>query len=113
MTRLLQRLWDDDGGAVLSVELILILGILVFGIIAGIVALRNSAIAALGTIGNTLTAITPSVTYSGYAITSFGGTGSPIAVINGLLLSHTTPAYLSGVQVAPVSASYLVVVPAP
>lgn len=112
MTRLLRKLWDDDDGVILSVELVLILAVIVFGIIPGVVALRNSLIAALATSGNMLLNITPSFTYSGYAIT--GGTGGPtIALVGGLAVSHNSVVYLSGVQVAPVTASYLVVAPAP
>lgn len=112
MTRLLRRLWDDDDGAILSVELILLLGVLVFGIIPGFVALRNSLIAALATTGNVLLSVTPSFTYSGYAITDVSGV-STIAQVGGFAVTRTTVVYLSGVQVAPVPASYLAVAPAP
>jgi Flp pilus assembly pilin Flp len=112
MTRLLRQLWDDDDGVILSVELVLILAVIVFGIIPGVVALRNSLIASLATTGNMLLTITPSFTYSGYGIS--GGTGGqPIALVNGIAVSHDTVVYLSGVQVGPVTASYVVVTPAP
>ena len=45
MTRLLGGLWHDDNGGVISVELVLIISILIFGMIPGLVALRNSGIA--------------------------------------------------------------------
>jgi len=112
MTRLLRRLWDDDDGVILSVELILILAVIVFGIIPGVVALRNSLIAALATTGNMLLTVTPTFTYSGYAVVG-GSSNEPIALIGGLAVSHNTVVYLSGAQVAPAPASYLVVAPAP
>jgi Flp pilus assembly pilin Flp len=113
MTRLFRQLWDDDDGAILSVELILILAVIVFGIIPGVVALRNSLIAALATTGNVLQSITPNFTYSGYAITDGTTSGQPIALIGGIGVSPNTVLYLSGVQVAPATATYVVVAPAP
>ncbi|HYH68716.1 MAG TPA: hypothetical protein VD866_28745 [Urbifossiella sp.] len=112
MTRLLRQLWDDDDGVILSVELILILAVIVFGIIPGFVALRNSLIASMATTGNMLLTVTPHFTYSGYAIVG-GPSSQPIALVGGLAVSHNTVVYLSGVRVAPVTATYVVVTPAP
>lgn len=112
MTNLFARLWDDDQGAVISTELVLVLGILIFGIIPGLVALRNSVIASLTTIGNFLDRITPSFTYSGYIVTNQNGVNT-IARIGGLQIDYTTANQLSGVQVAPTGVSYIVVAPAP
>ncbi|MFO0800804.1 MAG: hypothetical protein U0804_25335 [Gemmataceae bacterium] len=112
MTRLLRRLWDDDDGVVLSVELLLILAVIVFGMIPGVVALRNSLIASMATTGNMLSSITPTFTYSGYAVVG-GPSSQPIALVGGLAVSHNTVILLSGAQITPVPASYLVVPPAP
>jgi len=112
VSKLFARLWDDDQGAVISSELVLVLGILVFGLIPGLVALRNSVIAALATMGNFLGRITPSFTYSGYAVISNAG-GSTIALVGGLQIDYTTVIQLSGRQVVPTSVSYIVVAPAP
>lgn len=109
---MMSQLWDDDRGAVVSVELVLVIGILVFGLIPGLVALRNSVIASMATIGNFLNRITPHFTYSGYAVTNEAG-ASTIALIGGLQIDYNTGNQLSGVQIVPVSQSYLVVVPAP
>lgn len=64
MGELLRRLWKEDQAAVQSTELVLILGILVFGIVPGLVAMRNSVIVALGTIANLISLLTPQVTIS-------------------------------------------------
>ena len=112
MSNLFARLWDDDQGAVISTELVLVLGILIFGIIPGLVALRNSVIASLTTIGNFLDRITPSFTYSGYSVTNQGGTAT-IALIGGLQINYATANQLSGVQIAPTLQGYTVVSPAP
>ncbi len=100
MTKLLARLWDDDRGAVISSELILVLGILVFGLIPGLVAMRNSVNAALATIGNFLGRITPSFTFSGYAIVPEGGINT-IAQVGGLQIDYDGGAQLSAAQVVP------------
>ena len=117
MTKLLGRLWDDDAGAVISTELILVLGILIFGLIPGLVALRNSVIASLTTIGNFLDRITPSFTYSGYAITGVGNVNT-IAQVGGLRIDYATTGQLSGNQVDPEDVAFdfgfeAIVFPAP
>jgi Flp pilus assembly pilin Flp len=93
MKNLLSRLWADDQGAVISTELILVIGILIFGIIPGLVALRNAIIASYVNIGNTLVELIPSFTYSGFVVG--GSPGGNIALING---------YEAGVSVSPMTA---------
>jgi hypothetical protein len=44
---LLQRLWQDDRGAILATEWVFMATILVIGVIPGMVALRNSMNAAM------------------------------------------------------------------
>jgi uncharacterized Tic20 family protein len=94
MFKYLRLLWADDQGVVISVELILIISILIFGVIAGLVALRNSIIASAGNIGDTLIELVPSFTYSGFAVGAAGG-GTVIALVNG---------YNAGTQVIPLTA---------
>ena len=107
------QLWNDDQGAVVSSELVLVIGILIFGIIPGLVALRNSVNAALATIGNALGRVTPTFTFSGYAITDTAG-GMTIAIAGGLQLDYNSGTQLSAAQVIPVVVpAYVVVNPAP
>ena len=110
MSNVLRRLWADDRGAVISTELVLVIGILIFGIIPGLVALRNSTIAALGTIGNVLTAIVPSFTFSGFAVGRQGG-GATIAQVQGYELDPTTTNRLTGSQTTPIPLGTIVVIP--
>lgn len=110
MSNMLRRLWADDRGAVISVELVLIIGILIFGIIPGLVALRNSVIAALGTIGNVISTIVPSFTFSGFAIGRQSG-GGTIAQVQGYQLDPTTTNRLTGSQLTPISLGTIVVIP--
>ena len=110
MSNLFRRLWADDRGAVISTELVLVIGILIFGIIPGLVALRNSVIAALGTIGNTLTDLVPSFTYSGFAIGASTG-GKTIAQVQGYQLDPTSTNRLTASQLAPILLTTGAVIP--
>src|SRR5947209_12437723 len=85
MVRLAKRLWDDDDGGVVSVELVLIISILIFGLIPGLVALRNSGIAVLTTLGNLAATLIPSFTFSGFTIsvTDSGGSSTTIGQVGG------------------------------
>lgn len=108
MKRLLTRLWEDDSAAVVSVELILIVTILLFGLIPGLVALRNSGIAVLATLGNLAQALIPSFTFSGFQIVDQNGT--VIGQVNGVSFSPE-PVNLTGAQTAPVPVPATVVIP--
>lgn len=110
MQNLFRRLWADDRGAVISTELVLVIGILIFGIIPGLVALRNSVISALATIGNTLTNLVPSFTYSGFSIGRLGG-GGTIAQVQGYLVSSSSTNRLTGAQLTPIDLGIVNVVP--
>ena len=112
MTRQLARLWNDDDGGVISVELVLIISILIFGMIPGLVALRNSMNAALTTIGNLLVTLIPSFTFSGFAITGVDGNGNTITVVqvNGFQFTPNVST-LTADQIAPQLIPPEVVVP--
>ena len=112
----LRRLWDDDGGAVISTELVLIIGILVFGLIPGLVALRNSGIAVMATLGNLARVLIPSFTFSGFQIL----VGTPpnqtvIGQVGGVTFTPNLGDNLTADQVAPVTinAAQVVIPPAP
>lgn len=113
MKRLLGELWADDHGAVISVELVLIISILIFGMIPGLVALRNSGIAFMTTLGNMANAIIPSFTFSGFTVLA----GTPpnqttIVQVNGITFTPS-PQNLTGAQLPPEVANAVVVPPAP
>lgn len=112
MTTTLRQLWEDDRGAVISVEMILLLAILIFGIIPGLVALRNGINAGYGTMTNAIQGFVPSFTYSGYMIE--GLLGPQIAQVGGYSLTNIPTLYLSGSQITPTQLSpFLVLSPAP
>lgn len=102
MVALLRSVWDDDRAAVIAVELLLVLGILVFGLIPGLVALRNSANAALISVANLFTALSPTFSFSNLPL---GG----VAIVIGI--NGTSANFLTGSQVAPIVLPNTLVVP--
>ena len=110
MANSLRQLWADDHGAVISTELVLVIGILIFGIIPGLVALRNSVIAGLATCGNILTALVPSFTFSGFAIGRIGG-GGTIAQVQGYQVDPSTTNRLTASQTDPINVGTSVIIP--
>jgi hypothetical protein len=56
---ILSRLWEDDTGAVISTELIMVVGVATFGTIPGLVAARNSMTSSFQKIGNNLQSVVP------------------------------------------------------
>lgn len=99
---MLRRLWNDDQGAIISVEWILIVAILLFGLIPGLVALRNSINASMATIGNILLQIVPSFTFSGFGLGAGGGGTNNIAQVGGFAFSPNASQYITSYAVAPV-----------
>src|SRR5579871_82307 len=110
MSNMLRRLWNDDQGAVVSVELVLIIGIVLFGIIPGLVALRNGVNAALGTIANVIQGIVPNFTYSGWFFTG-GTSGTTIAAVGGYSLTTVSTTYLTAGQTAPTDMTGMAYIP--
>jgi hypothetical protein len=111
MWNLRRKLWEDDHGAVISTELILVISILIFGVIAGLVALRNSTIAAFGNIGDTLVELVPSFTYSGFEVGAAGG-GTLIALVDGFA-AGTLVTPLTGLSIPPIVYPFTPIPPAP
>ncbi len=114
MTSLLRKLWADDDGAIISVEFILVISILIFGIIPGLVALRNSVNAALTTTGNLLNALVPRFTFSGGLVGASGGDPAlNVAQVNGFQRNFDQSTYLTADQTAPVQLPTNIIVPPP
>ena len=59
MIRLLKRVWEDDAGAVVSTELVMVMGVGVFGAGAGVKALRDANVAVFERMGQTVRAMAP------------------------------------------------------
>ncbi len=61
---MLRKLWNDEAGAVLSAELVMVATILVIGMTVGLSAVRNSVVTELADLGQAISEIDQSYTYS-------------------------------------------------
>jgi Flp pilus assembly pilin Flp len=95
MRNLFQRLWNDDGGFIVSLELMIIVVILLLGIIAGLSNLRSAVVTELTETARAVLALNQSYTIHSYS----GCTGS-----SGASNATDTPGSVSVVTgVAPVN----------
>ena len=104
------KLWQDDTGAIISTEYVLIGGVLVSGIIPGLVTARNAINQAYTNMGNTILSSVPSPTYSGFAV---GGANGPIASVNGVALAPVSTANFYQVAYLPPAHQVVYLPPAP
>jgi hypothetical protein len=82
---MLRRLWLDETGAVLSIELILLAVILVIGISVGMVVLRDAAVSELQALGAAVNSVD-----AGFAFSSLEYQGvNSSAIINGSVYDST------------------------
>jgi Flp pilus assembly pilin Flp len=61
----LTRLWNDDAGAIVSAELILVATILVLGMIVGLTTLRDQVVQELGDVAAAVASANQSFSFSG------------------------------------------------
>jgi hypothetical protein len=99
----MKRLWIDEDGAVLSVELILITVLLVFGVGVGLTVLRDATAAKLAGVADAIANLNTAYTFAGITYISpvdqAGGsstattvyTGLPIISFDPLLVLSSTP----------------------
>jgi len=64
---MLRKLWNDEAGAVLSAELVMVATILVIGMTVGLSAVRNSVVTELADLGQAISNIDQSYSYSNVA----------------------------------------------
>ena len=65
--KMLSRLWAEETGAVVSAEIMLVASILVIGVIVGLKSVRDAVITELADVGQALSNVNQSYTYSGAA----------------------------------------------
>jgi Flp pilus assembly pilin Flp len=63
--RLLNRLWNDDCGALIAMEFLFVATILVIGIVVGLTTVRNAVTAELAELGNAILALSQGYTIQG------------------------------------------------
>jgi hypothetical protein len=62
---MLRKLWNDQGGFILSAELVLVATIVVIGMIVGLVSLRNQVVQELVNVGQSNGTLSQSYSFSG------------------------------------------------
>lgn len=65
MTVLLNQIWSDDAGFIVSIELILIATIMVIGLITGFTAVRDAVVCELSDVGGAIQDLNQSYTFNG------------------------------------------------
>jgi len=105
MKRLIERLWKDDGGALIAMEFLFVATILVLGIIVGLVSVREAIKAELTELGNAILALSQGYIISGNSGCCASTEGSQAIDTPGLLIPPvcTPPAIPSVIDVVPCS----------
>jgi hypothetical protein len=62
-----QKLFQDECGAVLSAELVLVMTILVIGMVVGLSEIQHAAVAELNDVAEAMGAVNQSYSYTGFA----------------------------------------------
>lgn len=62
---MLKQLWNDESGAIISVELVLVVTILGLGMIVGLHTVRNAVVAELGDVAASVGSVNQSYSYAG------------------------------------------------
>lgn len=79
MQTLLRRLWNDQSGAIVSAEIVLIASILILGVIVGLKSLRDSVVTELADVAQAFANLNQSFSFSGvsghHAFTGGGSFG--------------------------------------
>ena len=63
--KLVQRLWNDEAGFIVSAELVLIATVLVIGMLVGLVTIRDQVVQELGDVADAFSEIDQSYSFSG------------------------------------------------
>jgi len=63
--KLVNRLWSEQDGAIVSAELVLVASILVIGVIVGLKSLRDSVVTELADVAQAIANVDQSYSYSG------------------------------------------------
>lgn len=105
MSKLLQKLWKDDAGALISMEFLFVATILVIGTIVGLTSVRDAINAELAELANAILALSEGYAFSG--VSGCGGfTDGSQAIDTPALVTpptNTSPAIPSVIDVLPCS----------
>jgi len=100
---LVNRLWQDDEGALIAIEFLFVATILVIGIIVGLSGVRDAVVVELTELGNAILALSQGFTLSGLTGCCASTDGSQAIDTPGLLIppTCTTPVFPSNIDVIP------------
>ena len=76
---MLLKLWNDESGAILSAEIVLVATILVIGVIVGLKSVRDAVVTELADVGAAIGSINQDFSYSGVAGHAAATAGSSFA----------------------------------
>lgn len=62
---MLKKLWNDEGGAIISAELILVLTVLFCGLAVGLVSLRDAVVTELADVGHAIGSLNQTYSFGG------------------------------------------------
>ncbi|NBO92739.1 MAG: hypothetical protein EBV06_10590 [Planctomycetia bacterium] len=95
---MLQKLWNDDGGALIAMEYLFIATILVIGIIVGLSGVRDAVVVELTELGNAILALSQGYSFSGLTGCCAFTDGSQAIDTPSLLVTPTcTPPFVPSV----------------
>jgi Flp pilus assembly pilin Flp len=104
---MLKRLWLDEGGAILSAELCLIMVLLVIGMVVGLTALRDAVDFQLADIAAAIAAIDPGYEFTGLTYTGICSSVATSAKVHGSSFTASLKAHqganINLLKVGPVS----------
>ncbi|HZZ81916.1 MAG TPA: hypothetical protein VFE62_25680 [Gemmataceae bacterium] len=103
MQSLITRLWNDDNGFIVSAELVLVATIVVIGMITGLVAIRNDVTSELTEVGQAISAIDQSYSYSTLSNCSSSTAGSNVTDTYNSINSSSSNATQNNINVQPCS----------
>jgi hypothetical protein len=101
MSRLILNLWHDDGGALISLEWLLLALLLVFGIITGLVAVRQSLISELHEASQAINSLDQSFSFSGQSNCESSTAGSSGSDPSGRVVAKSVSPSQSSINQAP------------
>lgn len=73
---MLRKLWNDEGGAILSAEIVLIATILVIGVVTGLTSVRDAVVTELADVGAAIGSVDQSYVWHGVTAHSAATAGS-------------------------------------
>jgi Flp pilus assembly pilin Flp len=101
MRKLMLKLWNDDGGALIAVEWVFVATILVLGIITGLVAVRQAVLSELTEFANAVLSLNQSFSFSGQSNCEASTAGSAAFDTNDRIPLASTAAVVNNAEQPP------------